>query len=367
MSPSDKHTPPVVLFGSYETPSNVSRTHATHESAVSAPTGILSFSIDGETGLIRNSRYDASLVKYDDSYSTVVACSDGFMSDSLAVVASLLQDMPAVGSVLDVGCGQGEFVRALRSRGIEASGIDPVVCSDEPFLIQGFWAPGDTPADLYVLRCVLPHMEQPFEILEQLWERQPEALVYVEYQRIEWMVENSIWYQLCHDHVCQFVLDDFIQRSTVVGHGVFAEGEWQWVLLAKDLIRREQSLINESRFEYSKLMLEEMQNTRSTQLTSSSLHDSAASNLVIWGAAAKGAVFTEAIAPLRSMPVVVDLEPTKHGRFLEKSGVEVASPSVLRGFDPAATTIFVANPRHLQSVKALVPEGFRVVTSKDVH
>ena len=89
----------------------------------------------------------------------------------------------------------------------------------------------EPPTDLYVMRCVLPHIQRPWEFLGEIAESAPRALVLVEFQRLEWIIENKIWHQLSHDHIYLFSLEDFSSRYKIHESGSFSNGEWGWVLL----------------------------------------------------------------------------------------------------------------------------------------
>jgi 2-polyprenyl-3-methyl-5-hydroxy-6-metoxy-1,4-benzoquinol methylase len=97
---------------------------------------------------------------------------------------------------IDVGFGQGEFVKSLRELGVEAIGFDPVLRHEDEFLFARYWDAEDSPqADIIVMRCVLPHIPQPWKFLEEIATHQKSALVLIEFQKLEWSLRNKSWYQ----------------------------------------------------------------------------------------------------------------------------------------------------------------------------
>jgi len=98
--------------------------------------------------------------------------------------------------IIDVGFGQGEFVKSLRELGVEAIGFDPVLRHEDEFLFARYWDAEDSPqADIIVMRCVLPHIPQPRKFLEEIATHQKSALVLIEFQKLEWSLRNKSWYQ----------------------------------------------------------------------------------------------------------------------------------------------------------------------------
>lgn len=59
------------------------------------------------------------------------------MSEQNPTLEGILTQLKAVGArtVLDVGCGDGGLVRALRKRGFDTTGVDPQAPADDPRLI----------------------------------------------------------------------------------------------------------------------------------------------------------------------------------------------------------------------------------------
>ncbi|MCG3774012.1 MAG: hypothetical protein JW395_0829 [Nitrospira sp.] len=80
------------------------------------------------------------------------------------------------------------------------------------------------------MRCVLPHIPKLWSFLAEIAESSPGALVLIEFQRLDWIVPEHIWYQISHDHVNLFSVGNFLDRYTVLASGEFRNSEWGWVL-----------------------------------------------------------------------------------------------------------------------------------------
>lgn len=220
------------LSPKFNVPGNSSRFFKKYSDAVNQPLGKIHLVWNQKDEIVANQEYDVNLVKYDAQYCTSVsAIGTKYSIPTLTYIDQVLQSVKESPVVIDIGCGQGEFVYELRSRGIDALGFDPVVRSINSFLYSKHWESSDATGDLYVMRCVLPHIQNPWQFLGQIAECNPEALVLIEFQRVEWILEHQIWYQVSHDHVNLFSINDFHKRYEVVDSGTFSNGEWGWVLI----------------------------------------------------------------------------------------------------------------------------------------
>jgi len=92
---------------------------------------------------------------------------------------------PAGSRIIDIGCGQGEFVEFLRGIGFAAEGFDPVRQDSATYFHPRLWSPGEAEADLYIMRCVLPHIPEQWAFLAKLVEASPGCRVLVEFQQLE--------------------------------------------------------------------------------------------------------------------------------------------------------------------------------------
>jgi len=153
-----------------------------------------------------------------------------------------------------------------------------------------------------------------------------------------------------------FRAEDFRARYDVVAEGVFANGEWGWVLLrsnsrrhptvahpAPEIVRKIRELQPAK-----EVFLADAQRLRSRMVT-------------IWGAAGKGTVVAFGLWELDLEVVAVDADSNRWARHLEASGALVTSPNEsLSALQPESDAIWVCNPNHLEQVRRFMPESARV-------
>jgi hypothetical protein len=77
----------------------------------------------------------------------------------------------------------------------------------------------------------------------------------------------------------------------------------------------------------------------------------------VWGAAAKGAVLSDACHQVGRRPTkAIDANPHKWGQFLEGSGVQVIAPEHCGEILTADSEVWVANPNHLSDVSKFLKD-----------
>jgi hypothetical protein len=343
----------------FNVPANSSRFFSDYSEAVTQIQSFVRLGWNQIDEIIVNQEYVSELIKYDSQYCTSVsAMGTKYTSPTLAYIDQVFQFVKESPSVIDIGCGQGEFVLELRNRGIDASGFDPVLRSSSPFLQSKYWEPSDRAVNLYTMRCVLPHIQNPWKFLNLISVSAPRALVLIEFQRIEWILEHQIWYQVSHDHINLFSINDFIKRYKVIDSGTFSEGEWAWVLIDPTDSKKPKGAIPET---YVSSFEELFVNKELF------LNNLAAINrpIVIWGAAGKGTVLAHATMKVKGKSLAIDADPHRWGYFVEASGVEVLSPSAAFSLDKE-TLILVCNPNHLEQVKQFIGDKFEVVIPRQI-
>ena len=341
----------VVLDGDvWEVPANCSRYFVDRTVALNQPLARLDYVWNAQGHYLYNRSFDGSLIKHDAAYySGVVDIAGVDQVPTLSYFDKVAARFNEGFHTVDIGCGQGEFVNALLARGFSAVGYDPVLRTSAEHLVGRYWVPGETSANLYVMRCVLPHIPEPWNFLRAIAESDPGARVLLEFQSLDWIADKGVWYQLSHDHVNLFRPQDFFARFDVIDSGEFSNGEWAWVLIDP----HEFPTSPPTEFERPDA-IRNLRIARTELLRAASIRDQP---LVIWGAAGKGQVLCHALVQSGFTEVVAaDADQRRWGQFLEVSGVEVVEPTVVRD-ELVDRQVLVANPTHLDSVNTYLNEG----------
>ncbi len=123
-------------------------------------------------------------------------------------------------------------------------------------------------------------------------------------------------YQLSHDHVNVFTVDDFENRFDVVEHGTFSDGEWGWVLIDPGTRRPATHRSCNLNAQISELL----------EVRESTLRRVAGldRSIAIWGAAGKGTVLGCALAGSGVEDIsMIDADPSRWSLHIEATGIEV--------------------------------------------
>jgi hypothetical protein len=336
------------VFPIIEVPANASRYFSSPSEAIQQPVANLAIKFHEDNKYFYNHLFDSSLIHYDNFYYT----RDNFqIVNSVNIFYKLIKKFD-LKNIVDIGCGQGEFVNRLNDLNINAFGFDPALKTPSSNLRNEYFDPEKIQGmnqNTFVMRCVLPHIVNPWEFINQILSRSKKALIYVEFQNLEWILSNKSWNSLSHDHVNLFTLSDFESRYKIVDSGNFSKGEWTFVLfksgeqnyskLQRILDSKKVNKFNEL-FEYRKMQLNLLVNLKK--------------EVLIYGAAGKGIVFSHAYKSHGGGGLFcIDSDIGRQGKYLECSGVEVISPNfALENFDPKTLKI-VMNQNHTQSVKEI--------------
>jgi SAM-dependent methyltransferase len=255
----------------------------------------------------------------------------------------LSKDLPEHPHVVDIGCGEGHFIRGLSEgfKGGRFIGFDPNTSAEsghgveyyarlfEPFEDVITFAP-----DLLIVRHVLEHFTELAGLLEPLaWsasQQDKPCWLFAEVPCIDRVFETDRLSDFYYEHVSHFTIRSFItllQRLgelRTLGHGY--NGEVVYGLVSLDASESMKRVANQSTtfFERSMCSVERI----SQQL--SDLAQSGAS-IAIWGGTGKAAAFMHQFGvDAKRFPLVVDSDPDKAGTFVPGTGQKIMFRDVLK-------------------------------------
>lgn len=105
-------------------------------------------------------RYDDDYLRKFDAYDPTIAA-----KVNIGRCAMLVRHLPQGASVLDVGAGDGSFVRAARLAGFEAYGVDPIPKASHALQEAGLYATDPEKFDAVTMWDTIEHMDNPGAIL----------------------------------------------------------------------------------------------------------------------------------------------------------------------------------------------------------
>jgi hypothetical protein len=362
------------MFKIAELPANASRLFKTCDEAKTQSLGKLELDIHPNGHHVFNKSFDISKINYDLNYNTE---NTFHFQQTLEYFPGLSKFLTKFSRFTEIGCGQGEFVEYLRSNGFNAFGYDPVLRESNKYLFNIEWSLGEEENlksemvmsnTLYIMRCVLPHISDPFKFLDNIFEEYPDSAILIEFQNKEWIEQKKLWPQISHDHVNIFSKRDFEKRYTILNSGDFSNYEWTYVLLQRKI--QSFSYSGEGEFLSKLLKMEDIFETRKKEI---SLLQATDRPIVIFGAAGKGIVagFT-LINEGVNVIYAIDGNVKHQGLYMECSGIRVITEAETKAKLSSKTIILIANPNHIQYVSKLYAGKFTLaimgkITQKELN
>ena len=349
---------PISLYSSACIPAMQNKLYISKIEALEAPSASLDL-IQNNSGLVFNRSFNSDVVQYDDTYQNDQGYSPHFqehLNYVCSLCANFLSDKDSL--VVDVGCGKGGFVHTLRNNGINAVGYDYTYQGSSPFIEKSFFnINSHHKGDLLTLRHVLEHIPSPWQFLEDIAKANAySGLLYIEVPDLDWILLHRAYFDLFHEHVNYFRLDDFLSRfgDAVVLHSNTFGGQYLSLFLRLDFFRYSSSppffpSTNVNLFEsFSNLSYSE-------SLAYSSLHEF--KQIVVWGAASKGVIFAARSpdALKHKFNYAIDINPMKHRHFMPLSGVEVVDPKSGLAMLTASSVVIIMNPNYEREIRDALP------------
>jgi len=309
---------------------------------------------------LENDKFNQSLMVYDENYQNSVAQSPTFIRHIQQVCDLIGQNFNKSTSIMEVGCGKGDFIHLLEQNGfIDLIGFDTAYEGENEKIKRRYLADEDrTDAQLVILRHTLEHIPQPHDFLKKIKSiNGSQGYIYIEVPCLDWIRKNNAFYDVAYEHVNYFSLNALV---ALFGHKYLAKGnlfgEQYIYVIAKleDLCDEFESEYNNSTgweyVDFNKLfpqflellnkIEEKIQNKRS---------------VFLWGGAGKAGTFlhhSKTLAPklMEKLVFAVDINPKKIGKYLPSSLVKIASKEEFFVSATNADLLLIANPIYTNEI-----------------
>jgi len=328
--------------------------------AQAVPLGRLSFNACEKCGFLWNAAFDPQLAEYNDLYENSSSHSLFYNTYFDEIVKDLLEREGLRGKqVVEIGCGQGDFLRRLVNwpgGGVIGYGFDPAYRGPEssengnPRFFRAKWG-GDSPgfkADAVICRHILEHLPSPLDFLNSLGPLLEEnGRLFLETPSAEWILAQAAWWDFYHEHCSLFTAASIIRAVEQSGFCLKRlerrfSGQYWWLAAEKE----PRCAGAATRFTaLEPTWREKIQNLLGAYRTRG--------ELIIWGAGAKGVTFANALDRERTLfKAVVDENPDKQGKHIPGSAHQIIAPETLPALGVAA--IIVLNPIYIEEISSRV-------------
>lgn len=341
----------------------------TAEQARAVSSGELQLHACAACGFVFNAAFDARFLSYGASYDNTQTYSSTFGKYVQTRVNRVAQSLNEVGGrIVEIGCGTGDFLRAVVERHASSVGVgfDPSYSGPEIDLGGRLQFErrlydetcGGRQADLVMCRHVIEHIPDPVGLLRVVRRTlgSDHGRVFFETPCVEWILRKQVVWDFFYEHCSYFsaaslrlALESTGFEVDRISH-VFG-GQYLW---AEAHPRHSAGDRNEDRptrpalrSKVSRLAsrFAAHEQTLIGQITNRVRLLQKQGPVAVWGAGAKGVTLANLVDPERNLfACVVDLNPHKQGHYLPGSGHAIVGPC-----DMASLGVRVAvltNPRY---------------------
>jgi SAM-dependent methyltransferase len=351
------------------------------EAALHCPAGRLDMRRCTACGFVWNAAFDAALMVYDAAYDNSQTFSPRFVAH-VDEVADRIAERVRGGrrvDLVEVGCGQGEFIGVLARRFgprlASAIGYDPAWRGDPRNLPAGASVRGeyfgkdairadDPRPDVVVSRHTIEHVPDPLAFLRAIRAAMAEGTpLFVETPDIDWVLERGVFFDFYYEHCSLFALPTLafaLERAGFVVEDVrpMLDGQYQLAQAVAGPLPGGATRPPASGWDDCGY-----RNKRDAFLAGLTRGIDALGppgTVALWGGASKGVTLCLTIpAAARRIAATIDINTRKQGGFLPASGIPIvsAAEAAARGVRHAV----VVNPVYLDEIRAsLATDGLPI-------
>ncbi len=338
------------------------------------PRGDLRIAFCQHCGFIQNSAFDPSVHEYSQRYEETQAFSPRFMQLVAELTEHYDQRYALAGkTVLEIGCGKGEFLVALcEAAGCSGIGIDPGYrperttspARDRIEFIVDFYSRdyAHLQADMVLCRHTLEHIQPTRDFVSMVRDAVgdvPATVVAFELPDMERILAEQAFWDIYYEHCSYFTLGSLARLFRRCGFEILELTKCfddQYLLLdarptsaatppahaAEEDVEHLRGLV--AGFERG--LAEKMAGWRA-------FFEGAARRgepVVLWGSGSKAVAFLCELQLGDAIDCVTDINPHKHGKFMPGTGHEIVAPEALAGRRPAH--VVAMNPIYSDEIRA---------------
>ncbi len=361
----------VALFERREVPVLLNRLYHSAAAARRAATGRLEVVACHDCGFVFNRAFEPALVDYHAGYENDQGNSPAFSAHRSAMAGRILDfvtDRAKIG-VVEIGCGQGQFLNELLERAggriATAVGYDPAWRGVGPpgarIEARNFDADAlrrlASPIDVIVSRHVIEHLPDPVGFLAGIRAALPplwRGRLFLETPSLEWIVSGCVLHDFFHEH-CNYFASATL-RYALERAGFRAEtidpvfdGQYFWVEAAAG--RPHTALRQTGKTVALPTALRSRENSFAANWHARLAPLKANGNIAVWGAGAKGITFVNAVDRHSDwITCLIDINPAKQDRFTPVTAHPVRRPD--HAVRDGIATIIIMNPNYRAEIEA---------------
>jgi hypothetical protein len=337
---------------------------ATREQALNYPTGDITLAYCQACGFITNIDFDANLHEYSSRYEETQGYSSTFSAFHKQLANHLIEKYDLrEKSVIEIGCGKGEFLRLLCESG-ENSGIgfDPAyipgrITSDRVTFIKDYYSEkyAQYTADFICCKMTLEHIQDVAGFVETVRRSigdNEETVVFFQVPDVRRILQEVAFWDIYYEHCSYFSLGSLsrlFRKSRFEVTDLWRDYGDQYLMIearpgrgqTKERLQAEDDLDELSK----DLNIFVTKQVPTIQRWQSEIHAfmNDGCKVVLWGGGSKAVAFLTTLKIKHSViQYVVDINPNKSGTYLAGTGQEIVAPNFLIDYKP--DVVIMMNP-----------------------
>lgn len=319
-----------------------------------------------------NGSFDENVIVYDEKYDNAVP-SKLFIDYYESICRYLYRKYDlSKGTVYDVGCGKGTFLKMLCSLypDVKGIGIDPSyegnlnVGSNLVFIRDFFKAEHVTDAPSLILsRHVFEHIEYPKDFLKIIYEPVSNYIdipVFIEVPDFGWIVENKTFWDICYEH-CNYFSEKSIESMFDYTWASINEikksfgSQYFWI---EGTFNTTNHHPQNNKFEaipqaHIQSFIDSIHHLSQDVTQKVTEFKEKGYKIIVWGMATKGVIFTNQIDRANHLiDYCIDINTEKQNKYSPINAQLIQKPDILNNFSSSdSVLIIVMNTNYLNEIK----------------
>jgi SAM-dependent methyltransferase len=320
-------------------------------------------------GFVWNAAFDVELMQYQEDYESTQAVSPTFNRFHDHLARDLIERFDLHGKkIVELGCGQGEFITMLAEYGDNRGyGFDRVIRdqsgSDRVRFVKDFYGPrySDLQPDFVVCKMTLEHVHDVHDFIRRLRATvdRPETVVFFMIPEITRILNLAAFWDIYYEHCSYFSPGSLARAFRRAGFDpieVWTDYADQYVLIAARPGHGERPLLANE--EPPGALLPKVESfpgrvAKDRERWLGLLRESKAAGkrTVLWGGGSKGVAFLTTVGVTKELlSYVVDVNPRRNGTYIAGTGHQIVAPEFLKEYRP--DEIVVMSPIYIPEIKA---------------
>ena len=343
-----------------------------HAEAVAFPRGDLRLDFCRSCGFVQNSLFQPERLRYCAAYEETQGYSPHFVRFLKKLAADQVEKFALRNkTVLEIGCGKGEFLILLCEIGGNAGiGFDPSYRPERTHspaaanirFVRDLYAPkyADVKADYVCCRHTLEHIGPVHRFVANIVESMPKhAVLMFELPDMERILAERAFWDIYYEHCSYFTCGSLARLFRSFGFsitGLYKEYDGQYILIecrrdgegsqahlpAEDDLAQTTRLVDSFRIEVPKVI--------AGLRADLDRYRAMGQRVAIWGSGSKCVAYLHALGVSDEVTLIVDVNPHKHGKFLAGTGHKIVGPDALVEARP--DVVVVMNHVYVEEIRA---------------